>query len=664
MSKRGTVRRTIVGAAALAFLTPASFANANIVPEPISFAADADTFEIKPLGTYATGIFDQSAAEVVDYHAASQRLLVVNAAQATVEVLSVADAAAPVKLFDLQTTGVAAEDGSLVLADAVANSVAVRADGLGVVAVENVPKTGAGWIVFFDAAGSGSALGAVRVGALPDMVTFSPDGSTIIVANEGEPADDYSVDPEGTVSLIAAPQTVAAAPQSAVRTADFREFEVGGSLTLPDDVRIFGGRQDAGTGTPEFPVAENLEPEYATFSANGATAWVSLQEANAIAVVDTANARVTGILPLGTVNRMSVPIDASDADGAIDIRSWPVLGMYQPDTIASYEVDGENLVVTANEGDSRDWTAYSEVARVEDLGADGLAPVCDDAFGGVLGSGEVPETLDGLVAEQALGRLNITTATGLSDDASCYEELYTYGSRSFSIWDADGAQVFDSADAFEQLVASVEPEFFNSSHTESSFDGRSDDKGPEPEGLALGEIDGRTYAFIGFERVGGIAAFDISDPEAVKLAAYVNNRNFAASVDDDPAALAVAGDLGPEGLRFIAAADSPTGTPLVAVGNEVSGTTTLFEVRVPAVAGGAPVPVSPAVAGVPAAPEPSPGRELAATGVDANALWMPVGALLLVGSALLVFARRRATAPADGTKPRRRPSARRRGSVR
>ena len=586
----GAAGLTGLGLVALAAVGPGATtapASAAVVAAPISSFADADAFSMAPVGGYETGVFDESAAEIVAHYAAGQRLLVVNAAAARVEVLDVADPTTPTKLFDLQTTGVLAADGSVVPADAVANSVAVRADGLGVAAVESSPKTDAGWIVFFDAAGDGDALGAVRVGALPDMVAFSPDGTRVIVANEGEPADDYSADPEGAVSLIDVPSTVAVPAQTAVRTADFHAFEADGATPVDPAVRIFGGRDDAGTVTAADPlvrpVSENLEPEYATFSADGATAWVSLQEANALALVDVASATITDVVPLGTVDRSVVPFDPSDRDGvdggpAVAIGTWPVQGYLMPDTIDSYEVDGETYIVTANEGDSRDWSAYSEVARVKDLGDDGLAPVCD--------------SIDpSLLTDAGLGRLNITTADGLSADESCYETLYTFGGRSFSILDAGGASVFDSGDAFEQLLAEVAPESFNSNHSSTGVDGRSDDKGPEPEGVALGEIDGRTYAFIGFERVGGIAVYDVTEPTRASFTAYVNNRDLAVSAEDeidagaDPAdVLTRAGDLGPEGLAFISADDSPIGEPMLAVGNEVSGSTTMYAISVPTAA--------------------------------------------------------------------------------
>lgn len=513
---------------------------------------------LAPLGSYSTGIFDESAAEIVSFDARSERLFVVNAAQAKVEVLDASWPSRPRKLFDLTTVGVRAADGSTIPAGAVANSVDVRGDGLGVIAVESDPKTEAGWVVFFDARGrDGRSLGAVRVGALPDMVTFSADGRTVVVANEGEPADDFSSDPEGSVSVIAAPKRVAAAGQRDVRTADFRRFE----HRLPHGVRVFGPLVNS-----RYPRTATLEPEYV--AVDGRTAYVTLQEANAMAVVDLREAKVTDINPLGSKDHGRFGIDPSDEDGAVSIRRVPVDGLYLPDGVAAYSARGRTYLVTANEGDAREWGDYVEPSRIKDLGEDGVPAACP----GVL--------TDAQLADEELGRLNVTTGSGLRRDGSCFERLYSFGGRSFSIWTTDGEQVFDSGDGFEWVVAAAVPEFFNSNHTESGFDGRSDDKGPEPEGVTIGEVRGRTYAFVGFERVGGIAVYDITDPRRAFFVTYANNRDFSVSVEDG-GELAEAGDLGPEGLTFIPAKDSPVrGTPLLAVANEVSGTTTLFRVDV------------------------------------------------------------------------------------
>ncbi|WP_368499713.1 choice-of-anchor I family protein [Herbiconiux sp. A18JL235] len=623
-----TAATTLAG---VAFASTA--AHASVSTDPIVYSAPDAKLSLNPVGSYETGVFDESAAEIVQFHAATKRAFVVNAQAGVVEVLDLSDPSAPVKLFDVVTAGVASADGSTVSPDAVANSVAVRADGLVAVAVEADPKTDQGWVVFFDAAASdgGSALGAVRVGALPDMVTFTPDGGSLLVANEAEPAEDYSVDPEGSVSVIAAPATLAAPAQGAVRTADFHAYEEGGSNALPEGVRIFGGIEGAAR-----PVSENLEPEYITVSGDGRTAWVSLQEANALAEIDVASATVTDIHALGFKDFSVSPLDASDRDGAVNITTWPVLGMYQPDAIGSYQVDGDSYIVSANEGDSRDWDGYSEVARVKDLGEDGLAPVCDD--------------LAPFVTDEQLGRLNITTANGLDADAGCYSELYAFGGRSFSIWAADGTQVFDSGSDFEEITAAALPEgAFNSSHTDVALDNRSDDKGPEPEGLALGTIGSHTYAFIGFERVGGVIVYDITDPAAPSFVTYVNNRDFSIVDPSESAeALSGSGDLGPEGLAFVSAESSPTGAPMLLVGNEVSGTTTAFAIDVEAEPTPEPTP-DPTASPTPApttapAPSAAPGDEaggssLANTGAEPLPVAAGVLALLAAGAAALTATR-------------------------
>ncbi len=153
--------------------------------------------------------------------------------------------------------------------------------------------------------------------------------------------------------------------------------------------------------------------------------------------------------------------------------------------------------------------------------------------------------------------------------------LYTLGGRSFSIWSTDGAQVFDSGSDFERIIASSNPEFFNASNDDRTFDSRSDNKGPEPEGLVLGTVGKRRYAFVGLERMGGVMTYDITNPLAPVFVDYTNNRDFTVDPADAPAA----GDLGPEGLLFIDAKDSPTRTPLLVVANEVSGTVTLYKIE-------------------------------------------------------------------------------------
>jgi 5'-nucleotidase len=562
---RARIRRTALPMLAASALAAGLLATApavaapggpNAAPsiDPVEVSAEGAALALSPVGTYETGVFDESAAEIVAYF--DERMYVVSAQAGLVEVLDVNKPAKPKRIGEL-------------VADGIPNSVAVRADGLGVIALEDADdKTANGRLVFFDATKrTPRVLGSVEVGALPDMVAISSDGTRAVVANEGEPADDFSSDPEGSVAVVDLPAGVAAATQADVRLADFHEFEAGGSKTLPAEVRVFGPAPEA-----DLPVSRNLEPEYV--AVDGDIAYVSLQEANAIAVVDLASATVDEILPLGFVDHSAAGhgIDPSDRDPqdapAFDIRTFQGLkGMYLPDGLVAYEADGETYLVSANEGDAREWGDYVEPARVKDLGDDGLAPICEASPAAAL------------AGDADLGRLNVSTAMGLSDDGSCYEELYAFGSRSFSIWSTEGELVFDSGEDFERITHEAIPGFFNSNHSESNLEGRSDDKGPEPESLAIGEVDGRTYAFIGFERVGGVVVYDITEPTDAAFVTYLNRRDFSVSVEDDGVErLSAAGDLGPEGITFIPAETSPTGSPMLAVANEVSGTTTMYAI--------------------------------------------------------------------------------------
>ena len=509
------------------------------------------TIELSVLGTYESGIFDEGAAEIAAHDPATQRLFVTNADANSVDVLDISLPAAPSLLF---TIDLAPYGGGV-------NSVAVD-NGRVAVAEEADVKQDPGKVVFFDA--DGNHLADVEVGALPDMVTFTPNGRTLLVANEGEPNDDYSVDPEGSISIIRLPGNLAQLQQHHVRTADFSKYDQG--WPVPAGVRIFG---------PGASVAQDLEPEYIAVSRDSSTAWVTLQENNALAKVDIRHAEVTDLLPLGTKDHAAGPgtadgvtalfatdfngLDASNRDDAINIRPWPVQGFFLPDAIASYRVFGKTFLLTANEGDARDYDGFSEETRVEDLVLDPVA---------------YPDAAT-LQLEENLGRLKTTVVDGDADLDGDVDQIFSYGARSFSIWSEDGELVYDSGEDFEQITARALPNDFNATNDENgSFDNRSDDKGPEPEGITIGKVGVHTYAFIGLERVGGIMVYRITNPRRPQFVQYINNRDFAGD-----AKAGTAGDLGPEGLVFIPAQESPNAEPLLAVTNEVSGSTTLYVIQ-------------------------------------------------------------------------------------
>jgi hypothetical protein len=495
---------------------------------------------LKAAGTYASGVFDEGAAEIVDYDPATRRLFVVNGDANAIDVLDASDPGNPEKSFDIPLASYG--DG--------VNSVAVK-NGIVAVAVQADPKQDDGRVVFFDT--DGVFLNQVAAGALPDMLIFTPDGTRVLVANEGEPNDDYDNDPEGSVSIVDISGGVASATVTTVGFGDFNGREADLKAA---GVRIFG---------PDATVAQDLEPEYIAVSGDGATAWIACQENNAVAVLDIAGAAITDIFPLGFKDHSLAEnaLDVSNKDDVINLATYENLyGMYQPDAIKAFEIDGQEYIITANEGDSRDYDGFSEEKRVKKLDLDPTA---------------FPDASD-LQEDEVLGRLNVTTTLGDTDNDGDYDALYSYGARSFSILvpGASGIDmVFDSGSHLEQITAARLPAEFNSNNDENgSFDARSDDKGPEPEAVTVGEIDGGTYAFIGLERIGGIMVYDVSTPETPDFIQYINNRDFTGDAE-----AGTAGDLGVEGLAFIPAVDSPTGENLLAAANEVSGTTTLFTIE-------------------------------------------------------------------------------------
>lgn len=586
-------------------------------PEPTEpVAATPDSIRLSLAGRYDAGIFGQSAAEIPAFDPVNQQIFVVNAQAGAIDVLDARDVTNPAYIRTLTSENVTA--------GAVVNSVAYH-DGLIAVAVEAADKTDNGYVALYDAT-TYDLLDFKQVGALPDMLTFTPDGSHILVANEGEPSDDYQIDPEGSVSVIA----VNGQQLGAVRTADFSAWNDQRQALIDKGVRIFG---------PGASVAQDLEPEYITVSADGATAWVALQENNALAKLDIASATITDILALGFKDHGAEGngLDVSDSDGKIDIRTWPgLVGMYHPDSIASFAAGGKTWILTANEGDARAWgeddpdyfagnasKGFVEEFRVKHLvhrngfarrlGDDLPAQLGELAEGALLNPevfgycGDMAGEPGDCREDDLLGRLTVSWVDGYRKHADgsavmfdangnpdaagnriMYDKLYAFGARSFSIWDDNGQQVWDSGDSIEQYIASDEcmagenrnipcKDWFNSNHDDgNAFDNRSDNKGPEPEGLTVGTLGDKTFAFVGLERMGGIMTWDVTNPQAPVFVDYFNPREIW---DADPATSSeAAGDLGPEGLVFVPAEESPNGEALLIVGNEVSGTTSIYQI--------------------------------------------------------------------------------------
>jgi len=271
-------------------------------------------------------------------------------------------------------------------------------------------------------------------------------------------------------------------------------------------------------------------------------------------------AGVTDEVSLGVITfQGDAGMDASDKDESINILPQQVLGMIMPDAITNAEIEGRPYILTANEGDSRDYVGFSEELRVEDL---------------MLNPSYFSDSTE-FVNENNLGRLKTTITEGDLDGDLINESIYSYGGRSFSIFDIYGNLVYDSGDEFERKIAELAPESFNSGNDDNdSFDNRSDDKGPEPEAITIAKLDGRQYALVGLERQGGVMVYDITSLSDVKFVTYFNNRDFGM-----PAEESLAGDLGVEDIKFIEASESPNGVHLIVTANEISGTISVFSVN-------------------------------------------------------------------------------------
>ena len=549
-------------------------------------ASDAEVTGLTLVGSsIADAPFDTSAAEIVSYDSCTDKLYVVNAQAQKVDVLSMNADSAPTSEGSIDLQSAATASGINIGA---ANSVSTH-QGLVAVAIENANKQQNGIIALYRS-DTLELITTYTAGALPDMVSFSKDGRYIASANEGEPNADYSIDPEGSVTLV----DLSSGPlQATVTQIDFKAFNQGQPRhqELTDKVRISG---------PSATVAQDLEPEYLTFADNGKL-YVALQENNALAAIDVATAEVDAILGLGGKPWDSAQLDASNKDKNIgNLQNYAMLeGLYMPDSITSYSVDGNTYIVTANEGDGREYGIKTTQKECDDKGfewdgddykgtenytteKDFCIAYVDEVRGKKLYVDANHPLAGALKDNKQLARLKVIKPQGtLAAD----QKVQAFGSRSFSIWDESGELVFDSGDDFARIVLEQDPANFNSTNDNNqSGDDRSDDKGVEPEAIEVAEINGKHYAFVGLERQGGIMVYDVTQPKNASFISYLNNRDFTqpvcTKVDEDgdcdnDTYNSKAGDLGPESIKYF----TRSGNHFIAVGNEVSGSTSVYRVE-------------------------------------------------------------------------------------
>lgn len=482
-------------------------------------AAYSDSIHVKKIASYASAAADEDGgvAEIIKYHPKSNSFYVINGKNQKIDIVSL-EKGTMTKKKEIHIPSLVNSD-SFTYGDV--TSISIHGDHIAA-AVQHKDYSKNGVIIVMDL--NGGLLHTYETGIQPDMLTYSADGNYLLSANEGEPRMglENGVDPEGSITIV---DTTA----DTAKNIKFTDESV-----IEDDVHIR-------TGT----AATDLEPEYIALSGDGTTAYVTLQENNAVAAVNIPSASIKSVRSFGYKDH-SKEANALDAarDGKINIEALPVLGAYMPDAISSVTIDGEDYLLTANEGDATEWEEFVNVADFKDWK--------ENLAGGSMKN------------SNAYDKLEVLTDRGTN-------AVYTLGGRSFSIWKADTLeQVFDSGSDFEKITAERLPKYFNWSNDDDEMDKRSAKKGPEPEEIKTGMIGGKLVAMIGLERIGGVMTYDISNPEHPVFLNYTNTRDFSDKI---------AGDVAPEGFDFISAENSPTKKPVLLVANEVSGTVSALEYR-------------------------------------------------------------------------------------
>lgn len=509
-----------------------------------------DQLNITHKGRYTSGAdFGNGGTEIVKYNPKNGYAYSVNGDKEALDIIDVKHpgkdgAINLVKRIYLQDNGIEVGDLTSVTVHPSGDYVAVSAPA--------VDKTKPGHVVFYGS--NGDYINNVTVGSLPDMVTFSKDGKYLLVANEGEPSDDYTVNPPGSVSVIDVTGGPANVTANNVRTAMFtKEHQEG--------IRALG------------PNAEdaylNIEPEYIAVDSQSKYAYVTLQEVSAIAKVDIAKGQIVQVkgLPYKDHSLAQNAMDVSDEDGKSELRRVPVLGLLQPDGIDTYDYNGETYLLIANEGDSQDYEGYFEEKRVKKLKDD---IQLDARYYQGYTQAELDDMVkNGLFDDEQLGRLKVTTSHAFKDADGKYNALVSYGGRSFSILRAsDLEMIYDSGSDIEQRVLDLLPERFNANYESADdikVDDRSDDKGPEAENVVVGKVGSHSYAFVGLERVGGIMIYDITNPNEPYFVKYLYDPDNK--------------DISPEGITFESAEESPNGKPMLIASFELSGTTSAWELE-------------------------------------------------------------------------------------
>ena len=494
------------------------------------------------LSSYSNGVSGTNSAEIVTFDPSVDRLYIANSIAGKLDIVNFSNPSAPVAITSISL----ANYGGI-------NSV-VAHDSIIACAIEAVHAQNNGKVVFFDY--NGNYINQVEVGAMPDMITFNKNYTKILTANEGEPDAAYTNDPVGSVSIIDLTPGYAALTNSNVTNVGFTAYNGQETALRAQGIRVF---------STSASVAQDFEPEYIAVSEDNSKAYVTLQENNALVTIDLATNTIVSLNALGYSSYNGASgnaMDASDQNGAVLITgNLPIKGAYMPDAMTYKTINGQGLLFTANEGDSREFGSVIDANRISSA-----------TFNSLDATAFPDQSI--LRNNKFLGRLSALKYSGDTDGDGDYDELHVMGGRSYSIWNAQtGALVYDSKDLIEQITAN-HPTFgaiFNASNATGvpASKNRSDDKGPEPEGVAVSTINGSTYAFVSLERIGGVMMFNVDNPSSPVFVGYANNRSTTVSGPD----------LGAEGIIIIPESDSPNGKTLVILANEVSSTLSIYQVN-------------------------------------------------------------------------------------
>ena len=434
-----------------------------------------------------------------------------------------------------------------------------RGTGLGAMVVQidnatvnpngySIPQIGR--IVFFDVT-DGSIEGLTSTGYHPDMVAISSTG-IVAVANEGE----YSWNGNGdSPAAVSANQngSVSLYNLSAVTAGDFTAAASVSEVNVDFTATTLTGVR--------YGTAGEIEPEYVAFDASGDAIFVGAQENNTIFHLDGLAAFIASpgtpaweVHPLGSVQYTA---DVTNNDNAANIDTL-IKGLHMPDAIAVFDQGGKTYVVTADEGDARpDDSDITRASTYDDVLSEiATTPIYDDGGGAVTQQ----ELFDLVKSKNELGRLNILVDQSTEGGAgTVLTDIVAMGSRGITVWEYNSSQsslTRVSHLPLESFLLAQDPTRHNSNDggDPAALDARSDDKGPEPEAVAIANIGGTNYAVVGCERQNGVVLVDLSNPAAPVAVSYINNRDNAL--------------ISPETAQFVPAAASPTGAGLAIFGYE------------------------------------------------------------------------------------------------